>query len=782
MKLVPIGQPPAKPYADQPSSPSLDNFLATGDPSRPAKSFRLTPVEQAPAQPGKPTFAGLPVPDDLQPVASAVLDASGAFNQSLVKAIGGTADMVNELLGKAGLKFQQTGDATKALMDATDEMGLQTKRKPVSRIAAAVGHELLPQLLTAAAMFAGAGPLAGTIGEGGLASGARAVGEALRSNPGAAIAGSLAAAGGGPLGSEAGAAVGRSVAENNGTTLSPQAEANYRAMGNLAGQTLAGGLGAAAEQMFRGIPASARSALAPVGQDFSAIKNRIGSFFERAFQTMHTDADTVTAAQSWRGALRKAYANADKEISGMWKGIDMNRTMEAGPIKAIIPQMLSKIKNPVAENPDLPMNLINAIRSLPAFPELANVRAILKQAQQASRVLAGTPGDKANASKKAFINDIVTGIKDATDAAFPDDQQLKAATAMTKWLHDTFDRGALAPFAQRTVANEAGLRDAVPGANRVLQSEGGGRLNANLQSAQPVTRGVDVAQPADQFIKANLQEIADTKGPTAGVLWFNRPYVKRFVSEYPAMEAQAQQFNDRIKPALDLSKVMRDGKFLQTMQEKPEAAAGRVFSSVDPERAADAVVRTLKQGGGPDVEDAMGALQTATIRHILDQTGANPTAMDSWMSQAAHKAALEKIFPVGGLSRFQAIVKNAAGIAAGQETSPAKLARKTAGVGGRMIGSAIFTKLLPIPGNTLIKATAGAKLGRAISERMLKVYQPEDLIRLAVVDPQWEQLLMSRNPTTLEDVKRVNTLLGRIAATIHTGASGAPDQTQDQQP
>jgi hypothetical protein len=516
-----------------------------------------------------------------------------------------------------------------------------------------------------------------------------------------------------------------------------------------------------------------------MAQRVAAIQSDIQSTYDKAYATMHTPEDTVTAAQKLRGALRQAGTYANKQIKAAWNAVDQTQTMDLSKtgIKAIPKSITSKIVNPQVERKNLPVEILSAIKKLPAFPELRNVRAIMSEAMQEVRRIPRL-GEAANDKKRAYLNEIVNGLKTGIDQAFPNDPALKAANTLTKWFHDTFDRSSVRDLTQRRFANEADLKDAAPLANRLVQSETGGQRLAGLESARPMTGNTPIAAPADQFIRAQLAAEAEKRGPVKGALWLESPAVKRFVQQFPTMDTQAQRFNSIIKPAIDEAQVIAGNKFLSKVGESPDAAVSGLFRSADPEAATKAV--TSRLGSDPN---AMDALHNGIIAKIFKDTDLDPDKLANWFGQARNKTILEEAFrdDPTKLARLNRIVHSGIALSLGDQSAGGKAAQFAASILGKVAGSSLFMML---PGNELIMAGAGAKLGRSITDRLFSVYSPQALMAEAVKDPRWEALLFSRVPSNLKGMRELNQRLAQLAGVSRhvLGSSQTDQQTEGPNP
>lgn len=152
----------------------LDDFIASLD----AQDAQGVPGPQSAAAPAKTLddfIAGLeaerPIPGVVSPksIAQTLSKAPGAesvqnlargFNEQLANTLGFPVEVVNEAMGLAGYNFlKQPGNAQKAIRDAFDKLGFNTK--PAEGLMAKAGRETLKQALIFAGMRVAAPSLAG---------------------------------------------------------------------------------------------------------------------------------------------------------------------------------------------------------------------------------------------------------------------------------------------------------------------------------------------------------------------------------------------------------------------------------------------------------------------------------------------------------------------------------------------------------------------------------------------------------------------------------------------
>lgn len=797
----------------------MANFLATGDPSR--AKVAAPPVEQQLTQGPLPTPVG---PDAIvngqpvsptalggagKPIANAITSAAQGFNKLLASYLAIPINDANVIMSQAGKAFLSTGDATGAINDAMAKAGFGNNTAASMPMFEHVGAEVLPQILTAAATMGLAPAAAAVKGTGALASGLRETGEFALKHPGAIVGGSIGSAVGGPVGETALPAAARGLNAVQGVPApSPALQSALEMIGGLGGSMLGGGLGAGASAFGR--PGGAETGIFPVrggglvnkevplgtepvaraATDFTPIRERVSamqqnitSMYDDALKTVTTPEDTITAGQKWVAATRTAWKNASAQVSSMWKTMETDGTlklpMNTAGAKALAKATIQSIRDPSSRK-YLPRDILSAMNRLPKNASLGRMQELLSNATAEAR-------EATNTRTKLYLNDIITGLKTEIDNAFPDNQDIKAATYMTKWLHDTFDRSAMAHLAQTKIANPAELGSGAKQAMRAVQSETAGTDLANLQSAMPVT-GVDVATPADQFIRATIQKITtnplNKENPAAAELWASSPSVQRMAKEYPQIEATTNAYITKVKAAREAAEAMKSNKFYMAAESDPSTAVRKVFHSMDPLHNAKQVVKDL--GADPlNGPAAIDALQTSTAQHIMSETNLDPTKLREWMNQASNRAALDVIYKdnPGKLAQLEQISRDMVKYASGDETLMSQVMHPIADLGGRITG---MVAVAPLPGNQLVKAGVGSRLGRDLVARLFKDFTPQELFLLAVDDPRWAQFLHAKVPSNLAQLKAMNTRLGQLTGAIQYGAdetrpsdagSGQPTRT-----
>lgn len=742
-------------------------------------------------------------------------------------------DTVLKYLGTSGFLENPT-DAKVAMKQAFKDLGIAVDPVKIDSFAQNLGENSFQNLVLLGALFAGSPQLAAlrvaapVAGESMLArapkvaqEAAKAFGEIGKAAPGKTLA--LEASStlgqtegervGGPLGGVIGSIGGAgalSAIPGAKTALKTAAGVGGSLVGSGAGMMGGGPLGAVGGAIF-GAKAGVRNAqrlmeagtraFIPKAKEALAdatSPQEAGEFAKTAIEGDKAEVvrgvqqaldrvggkgmDPERRASRLQEAIHNGYVAAQKNASKLWEKVDMKLPMVQGQSKLVryakaIDKGISFL-NPSARPQGGIMDSIYRLGAVNPKTGEPRYKASMKDFQGLSseigaRIRSGEASDS-EIRNLSMLQDAVTNLM---VKEYPLKKELRAARDYTKWVHETFTRGPLGRFTGREVgtSQQAAASPGVRAQTLVKDPRAGGKIAEAAQSlANP-----QMVQEAEAYVQSAIQDLAaqapfkmplnadpnavSAAQAQAASRYMARPEVQRFVKNFPAAEAKLREANDGLREALATQKTIERSAFSKLADSDPETFVGKLFNDPKKAQSTEEVVARLAED-----PKALKGFRNEILGQLFDR-GKSVKAIGDLLKSRDIGTMVYKALGWEQSKRLNELV------AAGIEQENKWTQRGGLGVSsifGRLFGSEMMAKMgKPGQGGNIVRQSIGAKLGDRAAQWMMGGMPPREIFARAVLDPQWERVLFSRSPRTLEDINHSADMLRRTIGAIGAGST-----------
>lgn len=772
---------------------------------------------------------------------NAALNFFAAFNDRVAKALGAPTEIANEVLGLIGMGMFKPGQLTAenkrmfnsigidteavdglskdlgqaaftslagfgAMMAAAPVMAAQTGTSAGALISKALGEALVKHPWLAGAEEVGA-TVGGVLGE-----------RAGKDNPilGAAIGG-LAGMGIGAsvpqgfmrrtLGAMAGLGAGAYVGVN-----APQEVSTLG--GAVLGSTAVGGTvgrvqGAANRiasiwRQDNNLPASAvrdpntMKDLLPqyaddqIEGDIAVLQRSL----EDAILNVPRTGSAREAQEVLRGNLEYTRKLWKETESKLWDNVPLKERVPTGQMVKDAENMKARLQeeNPFGENvPTKDIDDVIAITGryrdpetgqgvsdLPTVEQLRNLSRRFKTKSDELRA-----GDAPDQQKIGYYNELASIVDNTIARAFPDDVSIRQAREFSIRYNDFFRRGPIGDI----LSKAKGRRDIVPEgltAEELMKSYDGladvqrasrellayriGRGSPLTREDKAFLRGVE--PQVEQSIRNMFREAAtDEHGVVNEVLaarWLNkhRDGIKPFARVASELQttvdvtrALRQEIDDIGKSAL-----------AKIAQMDPDRAISSIFTSKNP----TAMVRELR-GALSSEPRALEALQAGVIDELFRRSGGDVTRMTELMGNPSIRRMVETAVDPAALRRLDRIIDISRKFATGDEKTLRQVSAPGVSFLARILGAHLGRKIAP--GQLQAPSIMSQNFLRW-SEGAMAATDPSLLMRMAVMDPKWEKILLQRIPTNNQELRQLAKRIGIYSGTLQSLAGPTDERSR----
>jgi hypothetical protein len=492
----------------------------------------------------------------------------------------------------------------------------------------------------------------------------------------------------------------------------------------------------------------------------------------RQVQAVGGIADPTRRAEKLHDLVSGLYGKSQQRATELWNKVDQSR-----PVASAIPMLKDfsdKMRAEAGEfNEGLPERFLGLIDEIAAG--IGNGKAIdTKRAPDGSVEIITTPGhvfsiQDARNIQQSIQADLRAGVTNATlkrnltllnqaldgmvQQVYPNDGTLAAAREYTKWLHNTFSRGAVGAFLGN--GKPAGQFLTAPQARALslLDSEKGG---AQLADAAKALKSKKVEAELANFMAAEFQQRATDLGPEKGLAFLQAPSTKHFLANFPKEAARMDRIATDLDVALDTRKTINTSYFYRFSGADPQVAASRILSSPKKIQDMQAVVTRLEEDeSGRALEGLRGAL----IHHMLSTTKNNPARFRNLLADKDMRAAFTVAFG-NKMPRLDHLLESL--VKYGGSNADLATAKVDEAVGG-IVGAKLGGK---IPGGGIQTPGMAANLSRWATRQMFGRREVSELIELALTDPKWEAYVRAKVPSNLTEMRaEVDNMVSLLAAT-----------------
>lgn len=768
--------------------------------------------------------AGLTTPDEQHSVNQAVTDIASGFNMSLAKAISAPREAVDRAMGLLGLDYMQHGGPQQMTIDAMNRMGVPAYE--VENLANKIGRGALPALATYTAMQLAAPTMAAQQGTGAAGYLMREIGAWAMKHPVVGLwLGQTSQAGGKIAEHVTGSS--NALVEFGGELMGGglpgvakfaiQKVPGARAVGRLASR----GADAGVEAIADALPTDLGNAIrrynpfhkAPVAQaprtsllDPNYDANRLQTFskdqitgaqlyqdkaIENAINNIPRTGTPAQVQTRTHNLLQQAETISKRIVSGFWERVPLRTRIPVADLNRATRRIQNELVDMDNQRPDAIIERIIQMTSptrnpttgviQPARPTIQRLRDM--QSQIGTAITEERARDAPREGMVRNMARLSEAIDENIAAQLPNDTTIEQARQMSKRHNDLFSRGPINDILSKRRTGDFRTPQADSIDSLMQKTDGLAALKAvqdgvstypriptnrfrpaayyaNPHAVTPAEKATldELVKSAADSIRASFREAAD-QGPQKAVAYSvkNEEAIKA-LSQVAGELAQAAQ---KVSSALAEKKYIERSALARFAETSPDKAVANIFAQKDPTEVARRLMVTFRQD-----PDALEGLRNQVLDHFIYNTAkTNPNIMQRMLNEPRIGNLMEAVLAPDQFARLQRMVNTAVRIGVEDETSliqKFKYPARTMGrIAGAALGRSLRTGTIQTPG--IISKAVGDWM-----ERRFGMTDPQDLLSMAVLDPNWEQLLYSRLPTTTKAMKAAAVHYRRMFATINS--------------
>lgn len=767
--------------------------------------------------------SGLTTPEDQHSISQAVTDIAAGFNQSLAKAISAPREAVDRAMGLLGLDYMQHGSPQQNTIDALNRMGIPAYE--VENLANKIGRGALPALATYTAMQLAAPTMAAQQGTGAAGYLMREIGQWAVKHPVVGLWLGQTSQAGGKIAEHVTGSSNAAVefgGELMGGGLPGAAKFVVQKLPGvrMAGNLAAKGADAGVEAIANALPTDLGNAIrrynpfhkAPVAQaqrtsilDPNYDANRLQSFskdqitgaqlyqdkaIENAINSIPRTGTPAQVQTRTHDLLQQAEKISKRIVSGFWERVPLHKRIGVSDLRRAVLALNNELRDLANQRPDDMIRRVFAATTptrLPngqmraATPTVQKLRDL--QSQIGTAITEERARDAPREGQVRNLARLSEMIDDNIASQLPNDTTIEQARQMSKRHNDLFSRGpindnlskrrtgdfrtppadSIDSLMQKTdgLAALKAVQDGVSTYPRIPTNRfRPAAYYASPHAVTPAEKATldELVKSAADSIRASFREAAD-QGPQKAVAYS--------VKNEDAIKALSQVAGELALAAQKVSGALAEKKYIERSalarfsETSPDKAVANIFAQKDPTEVARRLMVTFRQD-----PDALEGLRNQVLDHFIYNTAkTNPNVMQRMLQEPRIGNLMEAVLAPDQFARLTRMVNTAVRIGAEDETSLIQKFKYPARTLGRITGAAIGRSL-----NTGTIQTPGI-ISKAVGdwmERRFGVTDPQDLLSMAVLDPNWEQLLYSRLPTTTKDMKAAALKYRRMFATINS--------------
>lgn len=765
-----------------------------------------------------PDLKSLDTPDAQYKANGAIQDIAAGFNISLAKTLSLPREVLDRGMGLLGLDYMQHGSPQQQTIDTLNHMGIPTYE--VENLANKIGRGALPALATYTAMQLAAPSMAAQQGVGTAGYMMREIGSWAVKHPIAGLwLGQTSQAGGkiatntfgdNPL-TELGGELAGGAAPGAAKFLAGKipglglAKAGIGAVGNAISDALPTDLGNAIKKYnpFYKQPIAAFSAEPLVNKNFDA--NRLKTFttdqiigaqtyqdkaIENAINSIPTTGTPGQVQARTHDLLQSAEKISKRIVSGFWDRVPLKTRIKVTDLRRNVMNLQRELVDNDNTRPDAMIAKVlssTANVRLPngqfksATPTVAKLRDI--QSQIGTAITEERARDAPREGQVRNLARLSEMIDENIANELPNDTSIEQARQMSKRHNDLFSRGPINDILSKRRTGDFRVPQADSIDNLLQKTDGLAALKAvqegvsnypriptnrfrpasyynNPNAVTPQEKSVldQLVKSAQDSIRSSFREAAD-QGPQKAVAYSikNDDAIKALGNVAGELAFAAQKVSTALaeKKTIDASALAR---FSQT---SPEKAVANIFAQRDPATVARQLMITFR--GDPE---ALEGLRNQILDHFIYTVGkTNPNIMQKMIQEPRIGNLMGATLSGDQFQRLNRMINIAVRLGVEDQHSFMQAIKYPARTMGRIVGAKIgrslHTGTIQTPG--IISKAVGDWV-----ERRFGVTDPQDLLSMAVLDPNWESLLYSRLPTTTRDMKAAMVKYRQIFAGINT--------------
>lgn len=351
-----------------------------------------------------------------------------------------------------------------------------------------------------------------------------------------------------------------------------------------------------------------------------------------------------------------------------------------------------------------------------------------------------------------------------------DEEAVNTAITTSRRLNDLFFRGPIGRVMRRTAAGESAVAEEAT-TGKLLQRPAGFRQIAPI--AEEFETG-DIVPLTRDAIRATFRAAAEQEGKSAQIfLRKNRSAIESFADEAIKLQGVADEL-----AAAQASKLgAQNGALARFAAQDPQIGINRIFSSANPAETATEIMSRLK--GDPE---ALAGFTNEILAELFRRSGFSAKRLLSEISGGRILRLLESVLPETKLARLKNIVNIGAGVETGELRVTGirqPILGSLMGLAARFIGAPIAGRVAALGGRapTIQQTGAGATGAKALMLRLQGKIDPADAFALAVADPAFEKIMLTKVPLTAKELVTMNRSIRAIIAT-EAAARAAIDEEE----
>lgn len=350
-----------------------------------------------------------------------------------------------------------------------------------------------------------------------------------------------------------------------------------------------------------------------------------------------------------------------------------------------------------------------------------------------------------------------------------DEEAVNTAISTSRRLNDLFFKGPIGRVMRKTTAGEPAVAEEAT-TGKLLQQPAGFRQIAPI--AEEFEAG-DIVPLTKDAIRATFRAAAEQEGKSAQIfLRNNRSAIESFADEAIKLQGVADEL-----AAVQATKLgAQKGALARFSAQDPQIGISRIFSSANPAETATEIMSRIK--GNPE---ALAGFTNEILAELFRRSGFSAQRLKGEISGGRILRLLESVLPETKLTRL----KNLVDISAGVETGELRVTGirqpilgPVLGLTARFVGAALGRKAAAIGGQApTIQQTGAAATGvKAFVLRLQGKIDPADAFALAVADPAFERVMLTKVPLTSKELVAMNRSIRTIIATEAAARAAIDDE------
>lgn len=725
-------------------------------------------------------------PEGRQSLYSAVTDFAAGFNHEAAKAVALPEEVFDKGMALLGLDYMQHGSPTQRTINAIARMGIPIYQ--VENEANKLGQGALPALATWAAIQASAPMLAARTGVSATQMVMKEIGDWALKHPVLGMwLGQTSAAGGqiardkagdnplvGLAGELAGGIAGGGVARIGMAT------------GRFAGRTVGRAVNAAVD--WAGAPTAVRNMVQkynPLYQvppkpftesvadavpdiaytqsyaedQVAGLKMQMDDAVSRAVASVRSTGPSNVQQRVMHSNLQEAEKISNRLVEDVWKKVDQS-------IRVPVKDMFNDIVDFRASIKDTPSiapvgkikeglrlsgltrdpNTGQMVRTLPTVRRLRDFISSIR-----NEVVREQASDAPRDGYIRNLNRLAAIVEDNIANQFPQNTRLAQARAASTLHHDMFSRGPIADILAKRYRGDFRI-DPSGSVEALLQRPDGVKAvrdmvttlsNPKYPTTADEKRIIQQVQTDMENSLRNMWREEAANGPDKAVRWNSR--IQGQIKALARVASELQLASQKAATAAQVNEDIGKSALARYAATSAEKAVKNLFAQRNPADIARQLIRQLS--GDPD---ALRGFQSQVVQELIGRAKSDPVNMRNLLNTPHIQQLIEAVLTSSQRGRLNKIVNDSIRLTSGEDKGFIRHNFLRFTLLGRIMGAWVGRAL---PGTTLQGQAIFARGGARLAEKLFKATPPEQMMKLAIIDPNWEQMLYSRFPTTVKEMR-----------------------------